>query len=81
MTKPGLVRMRQHAALAKFDLHPEAIWLYLNGTRQALTIETPSEFSLAERARLQARLIEVCVERLRERQGARADSSSPGRGD
>jgi hypothetical protein len=50
--------------LAKFDIHPEAIWLYLNRTRHSLTIETPSEFSLAARARMQARLIEVCVERL-----------------
>jgi protein MpaA len=63
-TKPGLVRMRQRTPLAKFDIHPEAIWLYLNRTRHSLTIETPSEFSLAARARMQARLIEVCVERL-----------------
>ena len=63
-TKPGSVRMRQRTALAKFDIHPEAIWLYLNRTRQSLTIETPSEFSLAARAGIQARLIEVCVERL-----------------
>ena len=63
-TKPGSARRRQRTALAKSDIHPEAIWLYLNRTRQSLTIETPSEFSLAARARMQARLIEVCVERL-----------------
>ena len=63
-TKPGLVRRRQRTALAKFDNRPEAIWLYLNRTRHSLTIETPSEFSLSARARMQARLIEVCVERL-----------------
>ena len=63
-TKPGLVRRRQRAALAKFDSRPEAIWLYLNRTRHSLTIETPSEFSLAARARMQAQLIEICVERL-----------------
>ncbi len=63
-TKPGLVRMRQRTALAKIDIYPEAIWLYLNHTRQALTIETPSEFSLTARAQMQARLITVCVERL-----------------
>ncbi len=68
----GLVRMRRRSSLAKFDIYPESIWLYLNGTRQALTIETPSEFSLAERARLQARLIEVCVERLLPRWKERA---------
>jgi hypothetical protein len=43
-TKPGLMRMRQRTALAKFDIHPEAIWLYLNRTRHSVTIETPSEF-------------------------------------
>jgi murein peptide amidase A len=63
-TKPGLVRMRRRTALAKIDIYPEAIWLYLNHTRQALTIETPSEFSLIARAQMQARLIAVCVERL-----------------
>ena len=63
-TKPGLVRRRQRTALAKFDSRPEAIWLYLNRTRHSLTIETPSEFSLAVRARMQAQLIEICVERL-----------------
>jgi hypothetical protein len=67
VTKRGLVRMRQRPALAKFDVHAEAIWLYLNGTRQALTIETPSEFSLTQRAEVHAQLIEVCVERVLQR--------------
>jgi protein MpaA len=71
VTEPGLVRMRQRAALAKFDIYPEAIWLFLQGTRQSLTIETPSEFSLAERAQVQARLLEVCVEKILERRQRR----------
>ncbi len=66
-TKPGLVRLRGSANARRWrnsTSHPEAIWLYLNRTRHLLTIETPSEFSLAARARMQARLTEVCVERL-----------------
>jgi protein MpaA len=65
-TKPGLVLMRHRVRRWRNSTStPEAIWLYLNRrTRHSLTIETPSEFSLAARARMQARLIEVCVERL-----------------
>ncbi|MEM7146494.1 MAG: M14 family metallocarboxypeptidase [Verrucomicrobiota bacterium] len=36
---------------------PEAIYLYLNGTRAALTFETPSEYSLYDRVRAQERAI------------------------
>ena len=67
-TKPGLVRMRGCANARRWrnsTSTAEAIWLYLNRrTRHLLTIETPSEFSLTARARMQARLIEVGVERL-----------------
>ena len=64
-TKRGLVRRCQRTALAKFDSRPRLIPCSLiNRTRHSLTIETPSEFSLAARARMQAQLIEICVERL-----------------
>jgi len=40
---------------------PEAIYLFLNHTRRALTFETPSEFAFHERVRAQIRFIERVI--------------------
>lgn len=41
---------------------PEAVALFQNGTDVTLTFETPSEFSLAQRTRTQARLVQAVWE-------------------
>ncbi len=42
--------------------YPEAIYLYLNHTRVAMTFETPSEFAFHERVRAQKGFIEGIIE-------------------
>lgn len=61
----GLLLRR--ARMEKIPLHPEAIYLYLHHTDQALTFETPSESSLALRVSATERAIDLFVRRLRGR--------------
>lgn len=51
----GIIRPRRIPALLGL---PESVALFRQGVRRTLTFETPSEFSLAVRARAQARLVE-----------------------
>jgi protein MpaA len=45
----------------EIDGMPEAIYLHLNGTRLSLTFETPSEYSLFDRVRVQERAVAEAV--------------------
>lgn len=51
----------------RLNLHPEAIYLYFHHTDRSITIETPSEFSLARRVEAQVAMIEKAVQRLIQR--------------
>ena len=55
---------RRRVGLERLGIHAEAIHLYLHHAPQALTFETPSEFSLARRVRAHVLLVEECVRRL-----------------
>ena len=55
--------MLRRARVEKIPLHPEAIYLYLHHTDQALTFEAPSEFGLARRVEAMTRVIERFVRR------------------
>jgi protein MpaA len=54
----------RRANLARFPLHPEAIYLHLHHGSHMMTFETPSEFSLARRVQAHVLLIEECIRRL-----------------
>jgi hypothetical protein len=60
----GVVRRRME--LKRFTAlgYPEAIWLHLHGSRRTFTVETPSEFALAQRVAAHKLVIEECVRRL-----------------
>ncbi len=60
--KAGLALRR--ANLARFPLHPEAIYLHLHHGSHVITFETPSEFSLGPRVHAHVLLIEECIRRL-----------------
>jgi protein MpaA len=57
----------RRANMARFPLHPEAIYLHLHHGSHVMTFETPSEFSLAQRVQAHVLLIEECVRRLEAR--------------
>jgi protein MpaA len=54
----------RRANLARFPLHPEAIYLHLHHGSHVITFETPSEFSLGARVHAHVLLIEECIRRL-----------------
>ncbi len=60
----GLIRRRFDRALFERIGFPEAIWLHDQHARRALTIETPSEFALAQRVRAHVAVLEECVRRV-----------------
>jgi protein MpaA len=66
-------RALRRANLARFPLHPEAIYLHLHHGEHSLTFETPSEFGLAKRVQAHALLVEECIRqwRVRTRPGRR----------
>lgn len=67
-------RALRRANLDRIPLHPEAIYLYLHHVGHVITVETPSEFSLARRVQAQVLLIEHCIRWLeRKPLSARAD--------
>ena len=60
----GLIRRRfQRAVFLKMG-YPEAIWLHEFHARRSLTVESPSEFALAQRVRAHCAVIEECVRRV-----------------
>jgi len=61
-TKTGLVRRKIDPK--KFPMIPEAIFLHLHHSERSFTFETPSEFALDQRVRVQSALIQECVNRL-----------------
>ncbi|MGI9239238.1 MAG: M14 family metallopeptidase [Verrucomicrobiales bacterium] len=65
--KSGVIRRR--IRLSDFDDFglPEAIYLHFHHSDATLTIETPSEFSLFDRVRAQAKAIQVAVQARRRR--------------
>jgi protein MpaA len=64
-------RALRRANLARFPLHPEAIYLHLHHGEHTLTFETPSEFSLAKRVQAHVLLIEECIRRCQARNQGR----------
>ncbi len=61
ITKPGLFRRR--VDLRRFPQLPEALYLHLHHARRTFTFETPSEFALETRVRVQQLLIHACTQR------------------
>ena len=61
-SKKGLVRRK--VELRKFPMIPEAIFLHLHHSERSFTFETPSEFALDQRVRVQMALIDECVRRV-----------------
>ena len=60
----GLIRRRFDAKRFARIGHPEAIWLHLHHSQRALTLETPSEFAIAQRVAAQVAVIDDCVRRV-----------------
>ena len=60
-SKAGLVRRK--ISLEKFPMIPEAVYLHLHHSERSFTFETPSEFALDQRVRVQVALVEECVRR------------------
>ena len=62
VSKPGVLRRK--IDLAKFTAIPEAVWLHHHHAERTFTFETPSEFALEQRVRVQVALIDACLRRL-----------------
>lgn len=60
-SKAGLVRRKVN--LKKFPMIPESLYLHLHHSQRTFTFETPSEFALDVRVRVQMMLIDECVRR------------------
>jgi hypothetical protein len=60
----GLVRRK--IKLQRFPALPEAVYLHLHHAERTFTFETPSEFALDQRVRVQIALIAECIRRLGE---------------
>jgi len=60
----GLVRRKIN--LRRFPTLPEAVYLHLHHAERTFTFETPSEFALDQRVRVQVALISECIRRLDE---------------
>ena len=60
-SKEGLVRRKIN--LKKFPMIPEAVYLHLHHSERSFTFETPSEFALEQRVRVQVALVDECVRR------------------
>lgn len=58
----GLVRRK--IKLQRFPTLPEAVYLHLHHAERTFTFETPSEFALDQRVRVQLALISECIRRL-----------------
>jgi len=59
----GLIRRRFNRALFAKIGYPEAIWLHEFHAERSLTIETPSEFALAQRVRAHEVILDECLRR------------------
>lgn len=60
-SKAGLLRRK--IDINKLSAIPEAVFLHLLHAERTFTFETPSEFALEERVRVQEVLIEECIQR------------------
>jgi len=60
-SKAGLLRRKINAK--KLQAIPEAVYLHLHHAERTFTFETPSEFALEDRVRVQVALIDECVRR------------------
>ena len=63
-SKAGLLRRKINAK--KLQAIPEAVYLHLHHAERTFTFETPSEFALEDRVRVQVALIDECVRRMLE---------------
>ena len=63
-SKAGLLRRK--IDLRKFPTLPEAVYLHLHHAERTFTFETPSEFALDQRVRVQVALIDECIRRILE---------------
>ncbi|MEI6561565.1 MAG: M14 family metallocarboxypeptidase [Verrucomicrobiota bacterium] len=61
VSKPGLLRRK--IDIEKFTAIPEAIYLHHHHAERTFTFETPSEFALEQRVRVQVALIDACLRR------------------
>ncbi|MCX6967168.1 MAG: M14 family metallocarboxypeptidase [Verrucomicrobia bacterium] len=61
-SKAGLVRRKIN--VNKFPAIPEAVYLHLHHAERTFTFETPSEFALEQRVRVQVALINACLQRI-----------------
>ena len=68
--------LRRKIDLKKFPMLPEAVYLHLHHAERTFTFETPSEFALEQRVRVQMLLIDECV-----RRAGGEDGETRGRGD
>ena len=61
-SKAGVLRPKINRH--KFPAVPEAVYLHLHHAERTFTFETPSEFALEQRVRVQVALIDECVRRV-----------------
>lgn len=61
ISRAGLIQRRYRAGA--FPMLPEALYLHEHHSRRTFTLETPSEFSLETRVRVQHLLVKTSVER------------------
>ena len=61
-SKAGLLRRK--IDIEKLLAIPEAIYLHLHHAERTFTFETPSEFALEQRVRVQMALIDECIRRI-----------------
>ena len=62
VSKVGLLRRK--IDIEKFTAIPEAVYLHFHHAERTFTFETPSEFALEQRVRVQVALVDACVRRL-----------------
>ena len=67
ISKAGLLRRKIDPK--KFPMIPEAVYLHLHHSERTFTFETPSEFALEQRVRVQMMLIDACIRRTFESAG------------
>lgn len=64
-TREGLLRRKLSGlTLRRFPVLPEAVYLHLHHAARTFTFETPSEFALDQRVRVQSTLIAACMRKL-----------------
>ena len=61
ISKPGILRRKINLKDGEFTMLPEAVYLHQYHSERTFTFETPSEFALDQRTRVQAALVSECV--------------------